>query len=195
MPDRPAVRTCVCRHDCGGCGQSRTTLLSLSQCTRAASLNNVTLQINLQEKLRRLRVAGEDASHVAITMPPSLRHIEASMKTGSLTLQEGIAYEVRCCCTERQGFCQPFFASMLFAWKTCVFMQSFAPVLQGHPPTAVAASVGILRSVAALGRKASASVYSQAQPEVPRLEVEAGSCTIGLRSWLDGVLSNMKQRR
>ena len=45
-----------------------------------------------------------------------------------------------------------------------------------------------------LGRKASASVCRQAQPEVPWLEVEAGSCTVGLRSWLDGVLSNMQQR-
>ena len=74
-------------------------------------------------------------------------------------------------------------------------MQSSVPALQGHPPTAAAASVGMLRSVAVLGRKASASICSQAQPEVPQLEVDAGSCAVGLRSWLDGVLSNMKQRQ
>eukprot|EP00891_Asterochloris_glomerata_P006941 jgi/Astpho2/6941/Aster-x0294 len=60
-------------------------------------------QVNLQEKLRRLRVAGKDASRVTITVPPSLRRIKTFLKTGSLTLQEGIVYEVRSGCTEGQG--------------------------------------------------------------------------------------------
>lgn len=80
-----------------------TTLLSLSHCTSAACLSNVSLQVNLQEKLRRLRVAGKDASRVTITVPPSLRRIKTFLKTGSLTLQEGIVYEVRSGCTEGQG--------------------------------------------------------------------------------------------
>ena len=102
LPERLAVCTCVCRHDCRGCGQNCTTLTSPSQCTSAASLSNISLQVNLQEKLRSLRVVGEDASRVAITVPPSLRQINTSMRTGSLTLQEGIVYEVRSCCTEGQ---------------------------------------------------------------------------------------------